>query len=740
MFIRPKIKKDNRGSTIVIVIIAIAFISILGAILLFTTYTGYRIKASQAVGENRFYDAETTMDEVRAGMQGQVSETIAAAYAHVMRNYDGAEGIDVAFIDEFTKEFINIGSLFPLTKDWEDYFDFITGDYDGTMTFDIDVLRAFIKNPAAAAAFDTKTAAYNVDILLSPIDADGDGTDDRYVISTVILKDLRVTHISADDYLSVVDTDIVIDMPGLSYSTGTITFGDISDFAFVATGEMTSSGTVTLDGSAYVGRAYLTDPAGSFNATSTSGNSVFISGGTVDGANAGGGDIFVRESTLTTDDVTVWANDIIVGGEHTTNVGGTVVKVSTPGTLSLDGNTYAAGNLELSGNGSEVTLAGRYFGFGASRVNPDESSSIIVNSRENTLDLTALGQLSLAGHSFVSAYGENIFTGQSMAVKSDQLAYLIPMTHIVSDTIASNPHVCIIAPGDDIPDYDIDYDTPLWGAGTKSLRDYIDPASAGGGIQQALIPLQPADSNQYLFYLFMRFPDAVSANEYFLDYFQYRPDHISGYVKLYLDDYTIAATNLVRSSGVTYTQTLWGGPAVSQPVTWDSTGASVVGGFAVMYADEYSNRRRTLTRDWRDHPATNPFEYLMVDTDPANRPPNGRYIDDEGKVRAYVDSTGVGVSTGILSSDVRLIISYGDVSVNAPFTGLILCDGNINIVSDVTSNATELRAALGSKHETTGERLGDYLNINIKDDTDDAGDNVAWSLSTLVHYENWKKE
>ncbi|MDR2559950.1 MAG: hypothetical protein LBC86_10500, partial [Oscillospiraceae bacterium] len=68
----------NEGSSVIMVLIAMAFISILGTILMFMAHTGYQIKAAEARGERAFYSAETALDEMRAGIQAIVSDCIAA--------------------------------------------------------------------------------------------------------------------------------------------------------------------------------------------------------------------------------------------------------------------------------------------------------------------------------------------------------------------------------------------------------------------------------------------------------------------------------------------------------------------------------------------------------------------------------------------------------------------------------------------------------------------------------------
>jgi hypothetical protein len=64
-----------------------AFVSVMGVVVLFTSLTGYQLKAEERQGKSNFYDAETAMNELRAGVQQTVSDAIAAAYTDVLVHY-----------------------------------------------------------------------------------------------------------------------------------------------------------------------------------------------------------------------------------------------------------------------------------------------------------------------------------------------------------------------------------------------------------------------------------------------------------------------------------------------------------------------------------------------------------------------------------------------------------------------------------------------------------------------------
>ena len=69
------------------VLIMVAFLSILAAILMFAAYGGYRMRLEDKQGKDNFYTAETVLDEINVGLQSEVSDALSKAYQEVMVNY-----------------------------------------------------------------------------------------------------------------------------------------------------------------------------------------------------------------------------------------------------------------------------------------------------------------------------------------------------------------------------------------------------------------------------------------------------------------------------------------------------------------------------------------------------------------------------------------------------------------------------------------------------------------------------
>ena len=100
-------ERRNRGSSIVIVIIAMAMIGILATTLLWMSYYGYKIKVNDIRNKNSFYSAETVMEQIIAGLQGEASDAMAKSYQMVLSNWNDYEGIEPNRFSAFAASYLD---------------------------------------------------------------------------------------------------------------------------------------------------------------------------------------------------------------------------------------------------------------------------------------------------------------------------------------------------------------------------------------------------------------------------------------------------------------------------------------------------------------------------------------------------------------------------------------------------------------------------------------------------------
>jgi len=669
---------NKRGSSVIMVLIAMAFISVLGTILMLSAYTGYQIKAAGAKGERAFYNAETALDEVRAGVQGIITDCIAGAYTQVLQKYEHNVEIEQEFIANFIEQFKSHALIRPVN------FDFL---YNG------DLLESFITGEGITTSF--------------PIEQEVEIEGTFYLLregeveitsSSFTLKGITITHRSADGFVSAVSSDIVVIIPDFSYVRAAYTISGIPEFALIAEERLDILADSGITGNAYGGNV------------STGISSLTVSGGTLisrGDVNIDGGELIISNNA------DLWANKILVGENFSS--------------VLLSGAAYIADDLVLQGRGASATLAGRYYGFGASLTDAVRSSSIIVNGLGSTLDMSGLQQLFLAGHSFINTQNSDfitntdILTGQSVSVKSDQLAYLIPVSAISTRT---NP---MIFYSGSPPVYAVDYDAVLWNINgdDKRLRDYISdviPVNrqiVGTGIQQTLL------------FLFMEFPNKDTANAYFRDYFSQNAFEIEGYTELYLDLYR--GPQSAQTSGVYYTN--WG---IGEP------GSDTIN-VSARLSDMFRNYCRSLSSSIQVSDNTTPFTYVVNEAAVTGLDDGITLFEDsDGIVRSVIincNGSSVNYVRSILEiddSEINLILSTGNIIVNADFEGLIISNGYIQLQSDVKAAPHDIIPSMGAKN-SEGVMFGDFLNLLIIDDEYDSGGTSSWDMSALVYYENWHK-
>ena len=94
--LRNRIKKlNNRGSSLVVVIIVIAFVSILGTLLLYLSVMNYQMKSNDYKTRVSFYGGEEPLEELRVQMAADMSEVCEKAYMEVMSEYSSLVSSDM---------------------------------------------------------------------------------------------------------------------------------------------------------------------------------------------------------------------------------------------------------------------------------------------------------------------------------------------------------------------------------------------------------------------------------------------------------------------------------------------------------------------------------------------------------------------------------------------------------------------------------------------------------------------
>lgn len=212
-----KNKLNNRGSSIVMVVVALGFIGIIVGALLSAAGYAYRLKLQQKNAQDNFYYVEQAMQEIYAGVGTHTIEEMKSAYTYTLENmvrFDTKLGTYVTISDEEANQMFK--SQFMMRIKNSSYFN------QGTDTL-ADSLENFISNETVKLDKGK----------LSVIKRD----------SEIIIKDVTLTRtqeyaqsVAEGTYTQTISADIVISEPDfdVKFNNLHMDYSAIFDYAMVA--------------------------------------------------------------------------------------------------------------------------------------------------------------------------------------------------------------------------------------------------------------------------------------------------------------------------------------------------------------------------------------------------------------------------------------------------------------------------------------------------------------------------
>ncbi len=193
-------KLNNNGDSLVLVIVVIAFLSILATTLLYISGQNYIMKATERKTTENFYRAETGLEEVKAGMEKLCGECAKKAYVDTMIKYTVASSF--TRYETFQKVYFE-----DLEKMWND----LLSD-PATPTY-LDVLNSYVEDDYN---FGVSGSHGKIEIT----DTTFNGALDTSQISTgyVYLRGVKLTYTNDDGFTTQILTDFVFTVPDMNWS------------------------------------------------------------------------------------------------------------------------------------------------------------------------------------------------------------------------------------------------------------------------------------------------------------------------------------------------------------------------------------------------------------------------------------------------------------------------------------------------------------------------------------------
>ncbi len=361
--------KDNRGSAMIIVIVVIALVSILVSVLYSVATLNVQMKSVDRKAKKNFYSAEGVLEQINLGLQNEMSAVAEEAYTEVMQTYNTTSQESVR------RSKFNEKLLTTLKTSLEN---------GGPVNH---YTEAKLRSYLTADVADTTTTV---------IKSTNDAWTLEYVAGgdSLVLKGVEITYTDAEGFQSIIKTDIRLKAPNLNLLQPS-DMPELFEYTMLADTQIigTGSNNVTVGNNVYAGDGGLVlnvaakwDVNNSFK---------LISRGNIE---------VPQQAVLNVSSGTdLWAKEVDVN----------------KGTFTSSGRTYLAGDLVLGGksdaNGtSTVALSGEYYGYGNGTTLADdgtltlggESSAILINGTNTSLDMSGLDRLLLSGSAQVATGAE----------------------------------------------------------------------------------------------------------------------------------------------------------------------------------------------------------------------------------------------------------------------------------------------------------------------------------------------
>lgn len=712
------LKLNNQGSSIVMVLVAMAFVAILGTVILSTTVTNVQMKVMDKKEKANFYTTENILDLIKESLQREAGEALGTAYMEVMQNFSSFSNKterEDRFKEIYMKELKSSLNL-PLT--------------DATGNYDIDLLKNYLTET------DHKAAIYS------------DYPYWQSGVEGVTLQNIEVNYENNENILSKIKTDLHIGIPEVEF-TENATLPQIMDYVLIAENGLDFNNTYAFNHE-IKGNVF-------------SGKNITIEGSSTTVNFKQGQHLVAKE-------------DIVIK-DHATMIGATMstwaknIEVDT-GNLSLKGDTKVANDLKLNGKGSNVILENSYSGYGDSTVGTNRelpaevknhfmdsknktSSAININGMNTSLNMEKLSKFLVSGHSYILTENitndsSNLEMGESVTMISNQIAYLIPGALIGDGGLTNGGK----NPLTDSEELAISSDRNVVNMsktherfGNKSLNEL------GASVKK----IYRTDFNlvEPMVYYYLAFSDTKKANEFFNIYYA-----VDGNKDLF-QFYSTLYNNVVKikdSTNIDFTingnMMYYNGSEIKkvENTTVSQSRIEKLKKEQTNYYKEFFALCKSLTVDFnglstQEMISAGLFENL-VDINNYNALFTGSsnevlFMGTDGTYGMAVKDSKVEIKEGN-HTNLKFLITNGDVEISNNFEGIIIAKGNIKIKGGaqyISSNPVKASKLLSAQNNNS-VKLSSILKGNFGFGSGSSGgtDKEKIELSELVSYKNWHKQ
>lgn len=775
-------KKNNRGATLILVIVSLLFVGIIAAIVLTLTTSNVKNVFSSSKTTSNFYTAEKAVDEIRATLQEKADMAARQAYTQWLQRYSNlfsegnTESVDTLFKNLFVDDLKTILQtvLYPTSGEGESLF---------THLVDINDLLDTPRGDAVSW-FDDPV----VEIV-----------DDK-----VVVKNISIQYKDDDGNVSVITTDIIFDITYPGFASNRVNYETLpcSTYAVIADEQITNSGTNPIE---LVGNIY----GGGLEGTRYTGDGLYFTAGSNVSIKA---DYVLSRNAIKIEDNA----KMKIAGPYATgvksfskiwarNIDLTATAAKGKPDMTITGSCYIADDLTLDAEGSKfaMTTGSSFYGYNTTNATagatdefgvvsrtgtPEGSSAIVINGKNSSIDLSGANNVWIAGKTFISVpsfsqanaeagVGEaeivaTFIQGESLSYRALQAAYLMPGECVVG--IGHNPMTYA------------EYSKVIDDSNTSCYVD-TDKAREKGNVdvnlyvngtnpyRVAFVKYLSGNTTDVMVYMYLNFISTNAASEYFSSYYAMNEDLVVSRMKQFgsvgqilINPLTLTNTgNVITYSDSGETYNLYDSH-------YDTT-------FVERQQISYSTVFKALTTSLDEKDLSMSTASYLTDSIVDMSLAGGAYTEYTGFLKDYEgnptataltalcqpeDGTGAGCKIGnipcklytgdsvtINDNSAGIIVCAGDVAINADFYGLVVARGKVTVGGGahiINSQTADIAGTTicGSPELASCSSVIKYIIQNeeevkklfrlatVKDDIDD----IYTSDLITLEYSNWKKE
>ena len=433
-----KISKDNKGSVMITVLVAFLFVAVLASIILATVTVNFKMRSIDRRTKDEFYYAEKALNDLYNGIGQECSEIMGETYNDVLSKYKKSD--DSTYMDEeeayksFKKAFVTAFYKDIASKQADKFSAYVVKDTSKKESSD-KASRAIVKKYGTIKYYNNSSRSESY-----TISSESDVNIEK--IGFIVIEGVKVqSNPDANEnvgYISEINTDIVVEVPRVSFFT---TNNRAYDYAILANDgiELESNAIVKANGNVYGGTLPFTEIADKIEDDKNSYKKAADYGGITLNNNS---EFYINDAAYVVSggDITLNGGKFFVNQDNTmlnNQIWFENIEVNSPSEIKVNGDLFAADDLQINSgaDGSTVIIKGSYYGYNdgkqqmtggggtkklttkkaiitslndyekASADNDNissRSSSIVINAKQADVDMSDLKTLLLCGNAFIN--------------------------------------------------------------------------------------------------------------------------------------------------------------------------------------------------------------------------------------------------------------------------------------------------------------------------------------------------